>query len=114
MKIAVLTSGVLPVPAIQGGAVENLVDLYLEYNERLHLHDITVYSIWHPEVRRSTSNDQRSTSYIYIKGYSLRAKLWKAVGRMTRSKDFYHDSIEYYLHEALETKWQHQTFITIK
>ena len=26
MKIAILTSGILPVPAVQGGAVENLVD----------------------------------------------------------------------------------------
>ena len=33
MKIAVLTSGILPVPAVLGGAVENLIDFYLEYNE---------------------------------------------------------------------------------
>ena len=26
MKIAILTSGILPVPAVQGGAVENLID----------------------------------------------------------------------------------------
>ena len=30
MKIAVLTSGILPVPAVQGGAVENLVDFYMD------------------------------------------------------------------------------------
>ena len=34
MKIAILTAGVLPVPAVQGGAVENLVDFCLEYNEQ--------------------------------------------------------------------------------
>ena len=45
MKIAILTSGILPVPAVQGGAVENLIDFYLAYNERQKLHDITVYSI---------------------------------------------------------------------
>lgn len=28
MKIAILTSGILPVPAVHGGAVENLVDFY--------------------------------------------------------------------------------------
>ena len=32
MKIAVLTSGILPVPAVQGGAVENFLDYFLEYN----------------------------------------------------------------------------------
>ena len=52
MKIAVLTSGILPVPAVQGGAVENLVDFYLEYNELHQIHDITVYSVWHPDVKK--------------------------------------------------------------
>ena len=28
MKIAILTSGILPVPAIHGGAVETLIDFY--------------------------------------------------------------------------------------
>ena len=32
MRIAILTSGILPVPAVLGGAVENLIDYYLEYN----------------------------------------------------------------------------------
>ena len=44
MKIAVLTSGRLPVPAVLGGAVENLIDFYLEYNNAYRLHDITVRS----------------------------------------------------------------------
>lgn len=45
MKIAILTSGRLPLPAVLGGAVENLIDFYLEYNDIHHLNDITVYSI---------------------------------------------------------------------
>ena len=44
MKIAILTSGILPVPAVQGGAVENFLDFFLEYNDQQKLHDITVYS----------------------------------------------------------------------
>lgn len=45
MKIAILTSGILPVPAVLGGAVENLIDYYLENNNQHQLHDITVYSV---------------------------------------------------------------------
>ena len=33
MKIAILTCGMLPLPAVQGGAVENKIDFILEYNE---------------------------------------------------------------------------------
>ena len=104
MKIAILTSGVLPVPAVQGGAVENLVDIYLDYNERHQLHDITVYSIWHPSVSSSPAGalaGKTSTQYVFIHGNSLKAKLWKAAGRLLRRKGYYHDSIEYYLHEAM-------------
>lgn len=36
MKIAVLTSGILPVPAVLGGAVENLIDYYLEYESIIY------------------------------------------------------------------------------
>ena len=34
MKIAILTSGVAPVPATKGGAVENLIQHILEVNEK--------------------------------------------------------------------------------
>lgn len=122
MKIAVLTSGVLPVPAVQGGAVETLVELYLDYNERHRLHDITVYSIWHPDVEPSTLNPQPttlnpqpSTSYVFIKGNSLKAKIWKAVRRMLHRKGFYHDSIEYFLYEALrQIKKEHYDLIVVE
>ena len=53
MKIAILTSGTLPVPAVKGGAVENLTDFYLEYNEERKLHDMTVYSVYDPKVSES-------------------------------------------------------------
>ena len=34
MKIAILTCGILPIPAVLGGAVENMIDFYLEYNDQ--------------------------------------------------------------------------------
>ena len=45
MRIAIITSGRLPVPALKGGAVETKLDYILYYNAKYHLHDISVYSI---------------------------------------------------------------------
>lgn len=45
MKIAVITSGLLPVPAQKGGAVENLIDYYISYNERVGSHEFDVYTV---------------------------------------------------------------------
>ncbi|WP_297631087.1 glycosyltransferase family 4 protein [uncultured Clostridium sp.] len=49
MKIAILTSGVAPVPATKGGAVENLVQHILEVNEKNKDFKIEVYSIYDSE-----------------------------------------------------------------
>lgn len=102
MKIAILTSGILPVPAVQGGAVENLIDFYLDYNNEYHLHDITVYSVWHPDVDSHPAQKSEVNHYKYIKVNGIFSKLKKKWYQMTHGKEYYHYSIEYYLHEAMK------------
>ncbi len=82
MKIAILTSGILPVPAVQGGAVETLIDFYLDYNNRYHLHDITVYSV-PPKI-------------------SLWMKIKRKWYSQTHREGYYHPTIEFFLHEAMK------------
>ena len=102
MKIAILTSGILPVPAVQGGAVENLVDFYLEYNEKYELHDITVYSVWHPDVEKHPALKSEANHYKYIKVYGWWNKLKKKIYQSTHGKEYYHYTIEYFLHKAIK------------
>ena len=102
MKIAILTSGILPIPAVQGGAVENLADFYLEYNNQHRLHDITVYSVWHPKVESHPALQSDVNHYIYIKVSGWWAKLRKKWYQLTHGKEYYHYTIEYYLHEAMK------------
>lgn len=102
MKIAILTSGILPVPAVQGGAVETLVDFYLDYNNRHQLHDITVYSVWHPEVERHPAQKSEVNHYIYIKVNGWWSKLKKKIYQKTHDEEYFHYTIEYYLHEVIK------------
>lgn len=100
MKIAILTSGILPVPAVQGGAVENLIDYYIEYNNQHHLHDITVYSIAPPH---STPRTETScTHYHYVKMKSLWHRLKRAWFVRTHKDGYYNSYIEYFFHECLK------------
>jgi spore coat protein SA len=46
MKLAIITSGYLPVPATRGGAVENLVENFIKENEEENEIDITIFSIY--------------------------------------------------------------------
>ena len=102
MKIAILTSGILPIPAVQGGAVENLIDFYLNYNVQHHLHDITVYSVWHPNVTHHPAQASKDNHYVYIKVNTLWAKLKKALYKHSHKDGYYHYAIEYYLDQALQ------------
>lgn len=107
MKIAILTSGILPVPAVQGGAVENLIDFYLAYNNQHRLHNITVFSVWHHEVENHPALQSEVNHYIYIKVNGWRAKFKKRVYQKTHGKEYYHYTIEYYLEQALKRIKQH-------
>ena len=99
MKIAVLTSGILPVPAILGGAVENLIDCYLEYNNQHHLHDITVYSIAPP--RGTPNSDTSHTHYHYIDTTSWWGRLKRHIYVRTHKSVYYNPYIEYFFYEVL-------------
>lgn len=100
MKIAVLTSGILPVPAILGGAVENLIDYYIEYNNQEKLHDITIYSIAPP--KSSHIVDTTNTHYHYIDITSFWGRLKRHIYVRTHSSTYYDPYIEYFLHESLK------------
>ena len=102
MKIAILTSGILPVPAVQGGAVENLIDFYLEYNDQHKSHDITIYSVWHPKVMKHPALTSRINHYKYIKVEGWWAKFKKRLYLKKHGREYYHYTIEYYLHEAIK------------
>lgn len=101
MKMAILTSGILPVPAVQGGAVENLVDFYLAYNDQHRLHDITVYSVWHPGVEQHPARQSEVNHYVYIKVHTLWAKIRKRLYKLVHGETNYHYTIAYFFQQAL-------------
>lgn len=116
MKIAILTSGILPVPAVQGGAVENLTDFYLDFNNRHRLHDITVYSVAHPDTQQHPALQSDVNHYRFIDTASTLAKVRKRLYHWThRHQDYYHYSIEYFLRQAIKhIRRQHYDLIIIE
>lgn len=101
MRIAILTSGILPIPAIKGGAVENLTDFYLEYNHVHKLHDITVFSTSFPGTERHPSLQSDVNHYEYIEVNSLKAKVMKRLYKWTHRKGYYYYTIEYFIDQVI-------------
>lgn len=96
MKIAIITCGMLPIPAVQGGAVENLIDYYLEYNNNKKLYDITVFSPWNHNVKNHPALCSDVNHYIYIDVTSFKAKIQRRIYKHFHSHEYYNYFIEYY------------------
>lgn len=70
MKLAIITSGFLPVPATKGGAVENLIENFLKMNEEFNDHKITVFSIYDQQAIKEAKKF-KNTNIIFIKSNFL-------------------------------------------
>lgn len=116
MKIAILNSGILPVPAVLGGAVENLTDFYLDYNNRVKLHDITVYSVWDPKVKKHPAMSSCVNHYYYIDTTSFKARIERRIRKYFHSeKEYYNYFIEYYFEKAFsDIKAKHFDYIILE
>ena len=100
MKLAILTSGMLPIPAVQGGAVENKIDFLLEYNDRMKIHDITVYSPWNKEASMHPALSSKVNHYVFIDVSSVKARLARRIYGYFHSGEYYNYFIEYYFEKV--------------
>ena len=115
MKLALLTCGMLPIPAVQGGAVENLIDYYLEYNNTYKLHDITIYSPWNEKVANHPALASDVNHYIFIDITSHKARIARKLRSIFHSNEYYNNFIEYYFERTYaKLKKQHFDYIILE
>lgn len=99
MKIAIITSGRLPVPAVKGGAVETKLDYILDYNAKYHLHDISVYSI---VPNKSIDKNTEENHYIHYDLNTISSKIYRKLYKYRNSNQYYDDQIEYFLYKCIK------------
>ncbi|MCI5648704.1 MAG: glycosyltransferase family 4 protein [Fusicatenibacter sp.] len=66
MRILMVTPGRLPVPAVKGGAVENLIELLLNYHENNPVAEITVVSVYEKDAVEKSGN-YRNSEFCFFK-----------------------------------------------
>lgn len=86
MKIAIVTPGTLPVPAIRGGAVETLIELLIKGNEndKDNDNDITIYSIFDERSALETKK-YLNTKFFFINDNTILFKLGKIIRYFLKS-----------------------------
>ena len=98
MKIAIITSGRLPVPATRGGAVETKLDYILAFNATHHLHDITVYSI---KPDKTIGTNTKNNHYVHFNLDSIWAKMGRYWYSHRNKSPYYSNDIEYFLYKCI-------------
>lgn len=86
-KIAVITSGLLPLPAVKGGAIETLLQYTIDYNEEKKDFQYEIYSIYDENAKKVAKNYKNSKfknikvnkfiNTIYFNLYRIMRKLGK-------------------------------------
>ena len=77
MKVAIITSGYLPVPASKGGAVENIVENFIIENEIEKKVNFEIFSIY-DENAENISKKYQYTNFNFIKPNKIVKALDKA------------------------------------
>lgn len=101
-KIVVVNNGYLPLPAVKGGAVETLINLLIDENERFGKFRFEVYSIYDSEAEEQ-SKRYKYASFCFVKtsgiAFSIKYVLNKIANAVyNRTFGYYHS---YPLHRQI-------------
>jgi len=88
MKIAILVPADLPVPAVMGGAIETLINNFIDINEKQKSLEIHVFSEYNREAYR-LSTQYRLSKFVFLKRgllYNLLNLPFRVVRKLTGNK----------------------------
>lgn len=107
-KICFICPPALPFPPVRGGAVETLLELFINENEKTKKYDIQVFSIYDERAER-LSKEYRNTRVIYVrcgdvssKKYRLCSAVQKATGLRPGFLDAYNSAILQHMRAGYE------------
>lgn len=101
-KIAIITSGLLPMPAVKDGAIEMLLQYTLDYNEINRNFNFDVFSIYDSSANLK-SCEYRNTSFKYIKINKFFNLIYYNLCRIFRKLGFYDPNFQYiYIKKVLK------------
>ena len=84
MNILIITPGVLPVPAVSGGAVENLIEMLIEFNELNGNDNITITSIENLKAIEK-SKKYYKTNFIFFKTKNVIKKIRNKINKIVNN-----------------------------
>ncbi len=100
MNIAVITTGILPVPAIKGGAVETLIDILINYNEDHPEHFITIFGTYDKEFNKMDFSKYKRTKFVLTNNNSFVTKVKRKIFQYTHNSFYYNYYLDFFAAEV--------------
>ena len=104
-KLAIITSGSLPIPSVKGGGTETLVQYFIDGNEKNARFDIDIYTIDDQKARKKSQNYKYS-SFVFLCHLKIYDNVIRLINKILYSinrrsikypiipfRDFYHMNI---------------------
>lgn len=110
IRVCLVSPGLLPVPATQGGAIETLMTTLMRQNERFHRMDLTVISSDEPKAR-ALAEEYRSTHVVFLRSPGLPCKVVNRVRNLWNRKR--RSRVSAYYAKALATVKKDGPFDTV-
>lgn len=82
-KLAIICPANYPVPSVKGGAIETLIDVFVEENEIYGKYDVVLYSYF-DELAFKESKKYNNTKFVYIKERKIINKIYNFFGKIIR------------------------------
>lgn len=76
-KILIISPDSLPVPCVEGGAIEQLIDEYLKYNSKSKKYNITVYSPYSEKISPQLLDNYNNVYFRFIKKSEIKYCAYK-------------------------------------
>lgn len=82
-KLAIICPANYPVPSVKGGAIETLIDVFVEQNEIYGIYDVVLYSYF-DELAFKESKKYNNTKFVYIKERKYINKIYNFFRKVIR------------------------------
>lgn len=79
MNILIINSGELPLPPVEGGAVEGLIDIYVKYLQHEKNMSLTIYSKYTKEAQQVTKNYNNNVIFKFVDTSKIQFKIEKVI-----------------------------------
>jgi len=103
-KIIIVTNGTLPLPSVKGGAVESLLQTFIDFNEDFNDFQLVIFTIFDKKAY-VLSKKYKNTQFVFIKSESIFYKLERGI-RFIVNKFRSGALKNQFIHEVLKFKKQ--------